>query len=120
VHHEDYAKEFLMISLKEIIFKYDNTCFYCGKKILGELRPTRDHVHPKSKGGDNEADNLVLACNKCNSRKSDYYLIDFLELEASKGKNKPIKGISNKNRKRKKRIKSNRKIATEFGVEELY
>lgn len=109
-----------MISLKEIIVKYNNTCFYCGKKIIGELKPTRDHVHPKSKGGGNEEDNIVLACNKCNNKKSNYYLTDFLELEVNKNKNKPIKGINKKNRKRKKRPRNSRRIVIEIDEKDQY
>lgn len=32
-----------------------------------------DHKTPRSKGGSNKLDNLVLACPDCNARKSDRY-----------------------------------------------
>lgn len=32
-------------------------------------RPTIDHVHPVSRHGSNEIENLVLACKSCNSSK---------------------------------------------------
>ncbi|MEM9897481.1 MAG: HNH endonuclease [Bacteroidota bacterium] len=56
---------------KQNIFKRDNgSCQYCGTtKNL-----TIDHVIPRSKGGQSTWNNLVTACQKCNSRKSDYTL----------------------------------------------
>lgn len=53
------------------IFKRDGgKCQYCGtNKDL-----TLDHVIPRSKGGKSTWTNLVTACKKCNSRKSDYTL----------------------------------------------
>lgn len=40
-------------------------CAYCG--TTEEL--TTDHVMPKSRGGTNDPDNLVLACRDCNMKK---------------------------------------------------
>jgi len=53
------------------IFARDNyRCQYCGKKFdRHEL--TMDHVVPKSRGGKSTWDNIVLACVRCNSIKSD-------------------------------------------------
>lgn len=43
-------------------------CGYCGKRFpMREL--TFDHVIPRSKGGRNTADNLLMACVKCNTMK---------------------------------------------------
>lgn len=53
------------------IFKRDGgKCQYCGTSH--EL--TIDHVVPRSKGGKSTWTNLVTACKKCNSRKSDFSL----------------------------------------------
>ena len=50
------------------IFKRDsNRCVYCGSKDSLTL----DHVKPKSAGGRDSWDNLVTACQKCNSRKGN-------------------------------------------------
>jgi hypothetical protein len=53
------------------IYKRDQgMCAYCGKKIkVGES--TIDHVFPKSRGGKNTWLNLVLSCQKCNTKKAD-------------------------------------------------
>lgn len=43
-------------------------CMYCGQKFpLNQL--TRDHVLPKSRGGRDVYENLVIACKCCNNRK---------------------------------------------------
>lgn len=53
------------------IFERDkSTCQYCGKK-LAKSELTIDHVVPRSRGGRDTWDNLVLACVKCNVRKGD-------------------------------------------------
>jgi 5-methylcytosine-specific restriction endonuclease McrA len=38
--------------------------------------PSMDHVHPKSKGGEDTWENTVTACRKCNSKKADQLLKD--------------------------------------------
>jgi 5-methylcytosine-specific restriction endonuclease McrA len=50
------------------IYKRDNhQCVYCGSK----KQLTIDHVIPKSRGGNNEWENLVTSCFKCNAKKSN-------------------------------------------------
>lgn len=53
----------------EILKKYHLKCAYCGKEFDLFDRPTRDHVIPISKGGDNVKENIVPACRSCNSKK---------------------------------------------------
>ena len=48
-------------------------CFYCKRELTYGL-VTLDHVHPRSKGGANSVDNLVIACARCNNRKGDSLL----------------------------------------------
>jgi 5-methylcytosine-specific restriction endonuclease McrA len=53
------------------IFERDkNTCQYCGRR-LAKSELTIDHVVPRSRGGRDSWDNLVLACVQCNVRKGD-------------------------------------------------
>ncbi len=53
------------VSRRAIYERDGYRCVYCGS----ETDLTLDHVHPKSKGGTNEASNLVTACFPCNVRK---------------------------------------------------
>ncbi|MFN6567531.1 HNH endonuclease [Dendronalium sp. ChiSLP03b] len=55
---------------KEIFRRDNHTCQYCGNT----KRLTIDHVIPRSKGGTHTWDNVVTACEKCNSTKSDRLL----------------------------------------------
>jgi len=43
-------------------------CAYCGVK---SEQLTLDHIHPKTKGGEDLATNIVPACQRCNHRKGD-------------------------------------------------
>lgn len=48
---------------------YGLRCAYCCEDCSNF--PTIDHLLPRSKGGGNRLENLVLACSKCNSEKGD-------------------------------------------------
>ncbi|MDJ0735220.1 MAG: HNH endonuclease [Nostocaceae cyanobacterium] len=55
------------VNRREILRRDHHICQYCGsKKSL-----TLDHVIPRSRGGQHTWDNVVTACERCNSRKGD-------------------------------------------------
>ena len=55
------------VNRREVLRRDHHSCQYCGtKKDL-----TLDHVIPRSRGGRHTWDNVVAACSKCNSRKSN-------------------------------------------------
>ena len=60
-----------MYPTKNLIYKRDkNKCQYCGStKSL-----TIDHVIPRSRGGKDTWENLVVACSPCNIKKGDKML----------------------------------------------
>jgi len=51
-----------------IIRRDDNTCQYCGST---NVKMTLDHVVPRMYGGGDSWENLVCACESCNSRKGN-------------------------------------------------
>lgn len=58
-------------TVKQHVIKRDrSTCVYCGRTVYGNNLHL-DHVIPWSRGGSDEADNLVVACAKCNLEKGD-------------------------------------------------
>ncbi|MGL1885952.1 MAG: HNH endonuclease [Reichenbachiella sp.] len=60
-----------VVLTRQNIFKRDeHHCQYCGQ--ANEL--TLDHLIPKSKGGRSTWNNLVTACQSCNSKKGDLSL----------------------------------------------
>jgi 5-methylcytosine-specific restriction endonuclease McrA len=55
------------VNRREVLRRDHHTCQYCGST----KRLTLDHVIPRSRGGQHTWDNVVTACERCNSRKSD-------------------------------------------------
>ena len=56
------------LSNRTLFRRDDHFCLYCGKQLPYRLL-TRDHVIPTSQGGRNHWQNLVAACQRCNSFK---------------------------------------------------
>lgn len=61
---------------RNLVFERDGwRCSYCGRDFSGLRRKTRlrlltlDHVVPRSRGGSDNAENLVASCVKCNGEK---------------------------------------------------
>jgi hypothetical protein len=52
-------------------------CVYCGS--MAEL--TTDHLIPRSRGGDDSADNVVLACQPCNTSRAEKGVFEWLGLK---------------------------------------
>lgn len=57
-------------------------CCYCGT-TCEESQLTLDHLKPYSKGGNNEASNLVTCCQKCNSSRGNRSYTKFAASVAS-------------------------------------
>ena len=55
------------VTRREILKRDRHQCQYCGSK----KNLTIDHVIPRSLGGKHSWDNVVIACQSCNSRKGD-------------------------------------------------
>ncbi|NJO39870.1 MAG: HNH endonuclease [Cyanobacteria bacterium CRU_2_1] len=55
------------VNRREVLRRDNHTCQYCGST----RNLTLDHVIPRSKGGTHTWDNVVTACEKCNSTKGD-------------------------------------------------
>ena len=49
---------------------YKNTCQICGDRFPRKLLSI-DHVIPSSKGGENTTTNKLIACKRCNCKKSN-------------------------------------------------
>lgn len=48
-------------------------CYYCRDKLKNK-RVNVEHIKPKSKGGDNSSNNMVLSCAACNKEKGSKLL----------------------------------------------
>jgi 5-methylcytosine-specific restriction endonuclease McrA len=63
--------------LRYATFVRDNfTCVYCGRSPLIDksVKLNCDHIHPRSKGGEDRLENLATACFECNIGKLDICL----------------------------------------------
>jgi 5-methylcytosine-specific restriction endonuclease McrA len=60
------------VNRREVLRRDKYQCQYCGSR----KHLTLDHVIPRSKGGAHSWDNVVTACEACNSRKGDRLLAD--------------------------------------------
>ena len=68
--------ELLGFEVKEYLLeKWGRTCAYCGaENVPLEV----EHIHPRSKGGSDRVSNLTLACTKCNQKKGNRPVEEFL------------------------------------------
>ncbi len=58
-----------------LLEKWGRKCTYCSKSNV----PLQiEHIKPKSKGGTNRISNLCLACSKCNQKKGNKNIEEFL------------------------------------------
>lgn len=55
---------------RELFRRDRHMCAYCGN-VFTESKLTRDHIHPKCKGGKDNWMNVVTCCSRCNQRKDD-------------------------------------------------
>lgn len=58
-------------------------CVWCGATVEDGASLGLDHVRPQSKGGSNEARNLLTACHRCNSSRGSRSLPEFARAVAA-------------------------------------
>jgi hypothetical protein len=56
--------------MRIVLALQDGRCIYCNALFTDEKRPSEDHLLSVSKGGSDWALNIVLACWRCNSRRT--------------------------------------------------
>lgn len=75
--------------------KSNGACWYCGA-FLSQNSPelTIDHLRPRSRGGTDLADNLVLCCRRCNTLKGVGTVEELrVKLGRVHGQHKPPPGL---------------------------
>ncbi|MEM7554795.1 MAG: RNA-guided endonuclease IscB [Cyanobacteria bacterium P01_A01_bin.84] len=91
-----------------LLEKWGRECTYCNKK---DVPLQIEHIHPKSKGGSNRVSNLCLACSRCNQKKGNKPVEEFLKNKPSLLKTiksqakKPLKDPAAVNATRNKLVK---------------
>lgn len=62
---------YMLDDWRDAMLYFRGSCAYCGRKQSRRLKLTRDHVVPVSAGGMTTRQNIVPACNSCNSGKAN-------------------------------------------------
>ncbi len=62
------VRQHARLSKKNVFLRDKGKCQYCLSKLTLAMA-TIDHIVPKSRGGQNAWENVVLACGKCNQKK---------------------------------------------------
>lgn len=71
-HGFDMNKHSCVPLTNKTLFGRDrNVCAYCGGHFTNSSVLSRDHILPRSRGGDNSWMNCVTACKVCNGRKGN-------------------------------------------------
>lgn len=61
--------KYTALNTRTVLARDRHKCAYCGKRA-----ESIDHIHPISRGGKNNWMNVVAACKRCNTSKSDRHL----------------------------------------------
>ena len=70
----------------ELVEYFGAACPYCGDPMTGHRkRPTRDHKHPRCKGGNLTKRNKIIVCRDCNEDKSSRTLDDWYAVLVERG-----------------------------------
>lgn len=62
-----------LLANKQLFLRDKHLCAYCGK-VFSAYKLSRDHILPKSRGGDDTWMNVVTSCKICNQKKSNMTL----------------------------------------------
>jgi 5-methylcytosine-specific restriction endonuclease McrA len=64
-----YKHSQVALSNKTLFGRDRHVCAYCGGHFANYHSLSRDHIMPRSKGGENTWMNVVTACKECNAKK---------------------------------------------------
>ena len=71
-----------------LVVAVNRHCFYCGIQCNSWNRPsqriTKDHRMPVSRGGSDAIENIVVACKRCNSEKSNLTDEEYLAMRTTR------------------------------------
>lgn len=67
-----YRPRINKVSIKHLYKHFNGKCQICNKVKKIEYM-SKEHIIPKSKGGDNSPENLTLTCRTCNCKKADIF-----------------------------------------------
>lgn len=62
------------------------TCVWCSREFSDRVRPTREHVVPRVKGGPSIPENEVAACARCNRERGHASPVQWLDEVTGRGR----------------------------------
>ena len=65
-------------ALRRQVLDRDKSCVYCGI-VLDRYTAKIDHLIPRSRGGSDDLENLVLCCLPCNLQKKDMLPLEYIQ-----------------------------------------
>lgn len=74
------SEQLLVFPLNSTTHKLHSVLKCVMQDIVKRSTATIDHLQPKNKGGSNDLENLVVLCDDCNQRKTDYEFPTWLKL----------------------------------------
>ena len=83
----------------ETVLRRDR-CAYCGGPS-----GTIDHIHPSSRGGNDDWQNLTSACGNCNNRKGSTLLLEFLTENPIPNEARPPETLARRTERRSRRLR---------------
>lgn len=63
-------QRYMRYSFDNVYARDEGCCLYCGAHVP-RCEATRDHVVPRSQGGETSFENVATSCERCNSLKAD-------------------------------------------------
>lgn len=80
----DYAQQGkVSFGYKSKIKKVAKNCAYCKKSFSAKLKPTVEHILPRSKGGANNIKNYLAVCADCNNKRGNKNFKEWLKSKPS-------------------------------------
>ena len=62
------------------------SCVWCSREFSDQVRPTREHVVPRAKGGPSIPENEVAACARCNRERGCASPVQWLDEVTGRGR----------------------------------
>lgn len=73
--------------IEQVLDRDGPTCVWCGREFDGRMvRPTREHVIARVKGGPSWLENEVAACRRCNAERGHASPVQWLDEVRARGR----------------------------------
>jgi 5-methylcytosine-specific restriction endonuclease McrA len=85
VFKSDRARQRWIRAIRMELLWIHGCCWYCGCELSLAKWATIDHETPRSRGGADEPENVLLSCRRCNQRKGARLLDEGIAVQRYRG-----------------------------------